>query len=423
MSTLPDVRSAPPSNDGLEAAPAPETAGDPRRPAPAPRKWWDRVAALDFRWRYPIALYLVSRVLYLVIALIDTLARHDMFGHQWNLARETSNWDGLWYVALAARGYPDHLLRFHYSTLGFLPLYPMLMRGLGDVLATSNVWSGLIIAMTLGGVTTILIGRLAERWFGLAAGRRAVLFFCLFPGSIVFSMDYSEGLMLACVAGAMLALEHRRWLLAGILAGLSTAVGPVALAIVPAAAVVWVRELRRSGWRAPEAWRAAAFPLLAPMGVVAFGAYLWARVGTPFGSYIVQRDAWKNHSTPLALYDQAHLLFNEIFHASVRTPPANLNIVAGLLGAVFLAWGLIEMWRARGSVPLVAIAWTLGVACLIVTSAHVPPNPRMLLCTFPILIVLAARLRGRAYQRLIGATTVSLVVFSVLTFVSSSLRP
>jgi MFS family permease len=420
VSTLPDVRGAPPSTGALDAAPS-----SLRDLAPSnwPRRLWRRIGALDPRWKYPIAVYLLSRVLYLAVALIDTVARHGLDGQGWNLAHETSNWDGAWYVALAGHGYPSHLIRLRYSTLGFFPLYPTVMRGLSAVLGISNVWSGLIVSIVLGGVTTVLVGRLAERWFGHAAGRRAVLFFCLFPGSIVFSMDYAEGLMLACVAGAMLAVEHRRWLLAGILAGVATAVGPVALAIVPAALAVCVRELHRNGWRARDGWGAAPFPLLAPVGIVTFGAYLWARVGTPFASYISQQDAWQEHSSPFALYDQARTLFDEIFHPAPGVPPPSLNIIVGLLGLVFLVWGLSSVWRTRRSVPLVAVVWTLGVTFLTITSAQVPPNPRMLLCAFPILIVLAARLEGRAYRRLIAATTVLLVGLSVLTFVSTSLRP
>jgi hypothetical protein len=158
------------------------------------------------------------------------------------------------------------------------------------------------------------------------------------------------------------------------------------------------------------------------VGIVAFGAYLWVHVGTPFASYITQRNAWGEHSSPFALYFQAHQLVREIF-GRVPGTPVSLNAVAGLLGAVFLAWGLVHVWRARRSVPLVALVWTLGVAVLTVTSDQVPPNPRMLLCAFPLLIVLAARIEGRAYRRLIAITSISLVALSMVTFVSTGLRP
>jgi hypothetical protein len=64
-------------------------------------------------------------------------------------------------------------------------------------------------------------------------------------------------------------------------------------------------------------------------------------------------------------------------------------------GTVFLACGLVHLWRARNSVPVV-----VGVDRRR-RRAHdnvrqLPPNPPMLLCAFPLLIVLAAQIEGRA---------------------------
>ena len=62
----------------------------------------------------------------------------------------------------------------------------------------------------------------------------AIAFWGIFPGTIVFSMVYSEGLSLALIAGAMRALQDRRWVLAGLLAATASAVEPVVFAIIPA---------------------------------------------------------------------------------------------------------------------------------------------------------------------------------------------
>jgi hypothetical protein len=88
-----------------------------------------------------------------------------------------------------------------------------------------------------------------------------------------------------------------------------------------------------------------------------------------------------------------------------------------------MAWALRYFWRARGRIPVTALVWTLGVVFLTVTSDQVPPNPRMLLCAFPLLLALAVELGDRGYRRLIGASSLMLVVMSMLTFVGSSLRP
>jgi hypothetical protein len=77
--------------------------------------------------------------------------------------------------------------------------------------------------------------------------------------------------------------------------------------------------------------------------------------------------------------------------------------------------------RPRISVP--ALVWTFAIAFLVITSENVPPNPRMLITAFPLVLVVAYRLKGRAFSWLIGGSTVLLVVMSAVTFVGVALRP
>ena len=358
-----------------------------------------------------------SRVLYLLIALVDK------FWHHTSLAAEASNWDGAWYLALTVLGYPTHALHIQ-NTLGFFPLYPLTIWLTAHVLSSSYVLAGLLIAMIGGAVATVLVQRLATVWWGEQAGRRAVVFFCLFPGSIVFSMLYSEGLLIPLVLGCLLALERRRWLLAGCLAGVATAVGPTALPIIPACAVAAVLELRRRGWHDPEARKALLAPALAPAGLIAFAAFLWIWTGTPFASYIAQHHGWSERTTLAAMAHVASHLYHEIarFH-SFHHPGINLNYVSGVLGALFLLWAWILIVRIKPRISPAAIVWTLGISFLILTSSMVPPNPRMLITAFPALMVVAYRLRGKAFNRLIAVSTVLLVAMSIVTYVGVSLRP
>src|SRR5207253_1167110 len=124
-----------------------------------------------------------------------------------------------------------------------------------------------------------LLWRLLARIWGREVADRGTALFCFFPGSFVLSMVYSEPLMLALAIGCLLALLDRRWLVAGVLAGLATGVRPNAVALV--AACAWAAAVAIVKRRE---WRALVAPLLAPAGLVAFFAFLWARTGRP--------DAW-----------------------------------------------------------------------------------------------------------------------------------
>ena len=88
-----------------------------------------------------------------------------------------------------------------------------------------------------------------------------------------------------------------------------------------------------------------------------------------------------------------------------------------------MVWAAPVSWRARRRVPTHGDRVDPRRRVLTVTSDQVPPNPRMLLCAFPLLLAVAAELGPRGYRWLIGSSTLMLVLMSMLTYVASSLRP
>jgi hypothetical protein len=403
--------------------PLPERATEHGVGVPAPRRAETRRAparrmalapALD-RMRWPFAVYISSRVLYALIAVVVGVLQHV------SIKSELANWDGAWYRRLAGMGYLRHVAH-EQTTQGFFPLYPMLMWLVQHTLLCSIFLAGVIISGLGGLVATVLVQRLSAGWWGEEASRRAVVFFCFFPGSVVFSMVYSEGILIALVAGCFLALERRRWLLAGVLAAFATAVGPPALAIVPACAAAAVIEIRRRGWRDRGALKALVAPVLAPVGIIAFGAFLWVWTGSPFATYYAQHHEWSEQTNPLAMVTLVLRLFKQSYIHNFFLH-VNLNYISGLIGAVFLVVALVLLvkMRPRPSVP--ALVWTFGLAFLMLTSENVPPNPRMLITAFPAVLVVAYRLKGRAFSWLIGVSVTLLIAMSAVSYVGTALRP
>jgi Mannosyltransferase (PIG-V) len=363
-----------------------------------------------------VVVYLAALGLLFLVAAVNGALRHHSF------ASELVNWDGGWYRGIAEKGYPTHVSHLP-SRLGFFPLYSMLMWLLAQLLGGSALAAGIVISAVGGLVATVLVQRLAAGWWGEQSARRAAVLFCLFPGAVVFSMEYSEGLLLALAAGCILALERRRWLLGGVLAAFATAVEPDALALIPVCAVAAFLELRRSGWGERSARRSLLAPLLSPLGASAFAIFLWARTGTPFATYQAQHYAWHERTDPLALVHLAERLARQISFTHFNHPTINLNLVAGMLGAVILFTGVVLLLRRPREISAEAITWTLATTFLAVTSEYVPPNPRILLTAFPAVLVFAHHLRGRAYAVLLVANGVSLVALSALTYVGTTLRP
>jgi Mannosyltransferase (PIG-V) len=401
----------------------------PGPPAPTldvvlPRTLARRAAAAAYRARFAIAVYLGSRALLLLVALVNGALRHHSFSH------ELAQWDGLWYRELADHGYPNHVVRVQ-STLGFFPLYPGLIWVVSHALVTpfahheilSSTVAGVLLSGIGGLIATVLVGRLAASWWGEKAARPAILIFCLFPGSVVFSMVYAEGLMIPLAAGCLLALQQRRWVLAGVLAGLATATEPEALVLVAVCAVSAGLELRRRGLGDRPARRSLLAPALSVIGAGAFSAFLWIWTGSPFASLIAQRDGWSERTDAMAIVHLTQQLAHQISFHHFDHPTIDLNLVVGFAGAIVLIVLLILVARNWREMSIEAIVWTVGISWLALTSEYTPPMPRLLITAFPAVIVLARYVRGRAFTALLCVNGVLLVVLSALTFVGTTLRP
>lgn len=399
---------------GLEPT-APPTR--PETPSPTPSPARSRSELYD-RYRIAILAYVATRVLLIVVAIIDGWLHTRSFTH------EIGNWDGYWYQMMANHGYPSHVSHAQ-TTLGFFPLYPMTMWVVMQITFGSAATAGLIISTIGGLIAAILVQELATQWWDEAAGRRSAILFCLFPGSVVFTMVYSEGLLIPLAAGCLLALRHRRWVLAGVLAGFATAVNATGLPLIVVCAVSALLELRRNGWQWRERSNLRPFlaPILSVTGVAAFGLYLWAHTGSPTASLTAQKYGWHEKTDLFAVIHIATRLAKEISFKHFDQPTINLNYPVGLIGVVILVIGLVLLCRRYGRVPIEALLFTLGVAYLMVTSEYVPPNPRLLITAFPVVIVYARYLSGRKFRVLAGVMTLLLIELSALTYVGVTLRP
>ncbi len=376
---------------------------------------------------------MASRLLFLAIAVAHSLVAHAY------LRVEMSNWDGHWYLQTAAQWYGHTIpTRAHqYSTLGFMPLYPALMWLVDKATGSGLFGAGLSISLLSGAVATVLIGRLAENWWGTAAARRALLFWCFFPGTIVFSMVYSEGLAVALIAGAMLLLQRRRWIAAGLLCGLASAIAAADLSVVMVCIVASLREIHARGIRltrdAPlrvlrdrEARRSVIAPLLSPLGAIGFAIFLWIHTGSPLADYTAQRVAWQESSTPLAVPNAFGSIIHQIFISGVASHGPggiDLNNIVAVLGTLYLIWGLWLLWKRRRSVWLTALVWSLCVAVLVLTSAKTPPNPRMLVLAFPVVMVVGARFSGRGFRWAMALNIALTLAMSYFTYYGIWLRP
>jgi mannosyltransferase PIG-V len=169
----------------------------------------------------------------------------ESFGELGNaLLAPVLRWDSNWYVDLASHGY-----RHEAVEPAFFPLYPLLMRGLGE-LTTSVVAAGLLISLAAFLTSLVLLGRLTELELGPEAARRAIVLLAFFPTALFFSAVYTEALFLALELGAFYAARRGRWGWAGVLGALGSATRNTGALLLPALLVLYLYGPR--GDRSPD---------------------------------------------------------------------------------------------------------------------------------------------------------------------------
>jgi len=392
------------SAPGVPATPSPWS-GEVPGPAADPAPGGGRSAT---RW-FPttaLAVYLACRLLTVAgVAVADRTTHNSIVG-------DLTTWDGAWFLRIVHHGYPSELPMTHGHVVGnptaFFPVFPLAVRALAALGVSPGVGALLLSGVT-GATAVVAVGFLARRLAGGRAAARAALLFAVFPGTFAFSLAYSEGLVVTCVAVGLLALLDRRWWLAGLLGAVATAASPVALAFVVSCA--WSGG--RAAWRARRPGPLVA-PLLAPAGFVAYMAYLRVHTGTLSAWRLTERGGW--HSYPSLLYP-----FRIIgtFVTDPRSPTLTGQILVA--GTVVAVVGVVLMVREHQPAPVLLYGLcALGSAAV---SQPVGLRPRFLMLAFPVVIAAGTRYDGWVHRGLVALSAVLLVLCTVLEVSSYAVFP
>jgi Gpi18-like mannosyltransferase len=200
-----------------------------------------------------------------------------------------ARWDSGYYLVLAEQGYAAIP-----NSMGFFPLYPLLMRGLSYVTGMGLPMSGLMISHFSYLVTILGFYRLArvvrdDHVYAM----RSTTYLVFFPSSFFFFAIYAESLSLAFSVLGVLAvlLTPPKYIRAGMALCLASAARPMGwlLDIVPV-----VEFLRRGDRGLRTCVSLAGGLVLSVMGVVLYVAYLYASTGT-FLAIPQAQAGWQRH--------------------------------------------------------------------------------------------------------------------------------
>ncbi len=348
-----------------------------------------------------LAIYVASRLVVLAMLGIVAKVRHHSLGHY------LTRWDSHWYIQIARAGYANAIPRGHGTVaqvnLGFFPLLPMLIRLMHWLTRLSFATSGQTVSWMAGAAAAVGVWWMVRDYYGddVATRTTALIFFS--PAAVVFSLVYSEGLVIALVCATMLALRRHLWVVAGIAAALATACDPVACAVVAPCAVAAC-----AAWRSDRDARAWWAPALAPLGITSFFIFLWVHTGSPFSWYLAQRAGW-----------QSGMMGTGVFYALYRAFDFGLNDLNSVVKtATFVAAiGIVVVWR-RLRPPLTWSVYAGSVLLFGLLSPIVGISPRLLLRGFPLFAFVAA---GVSRRRFAVVMTLSALTMCVLTVASTTI--
>jgi hypothetical protein len=355
----------------------------------------------------PLAVFATSRLLTLVATWLAMLRTPGLTAMTAFL-----KWDGAWYIQSATTGYPRQvppgLGGEVQTTLGFFPLLPLLVRAVSGLTGLPPWLSGLVVTTASGAAAVVMVWYFARHLAGAEVADRAAALFAFFPGAVVFGLVYAEPLLIALAAGCLLALLHRRWVPAGVLAGLASAVRPTGIVLAACCALEAGRTVAtRRGWRPLTA------PALAPLGMVAFFAFLHHHAGDARAYVDSQQRGWHQR---FDLGDPLRQLASVLAH-----PWGDKNMVVAVAGMAFIAGCGVLLVRLRP--PPVVLLYTAGVVAMAVFSVTTGAHPRFVLVAFPLFVALGARLRGAAFAAVVATSALLLEVLTVVTVASDYVTP
>ncbi|MBP2584439.1 hypothetical protein J3A78_004917 [Streptomyces sp. PvR006] len=347
--------------------------------------------------------YAVTRLIGLaVLAIASAVTGED------GLHRLKGRWDSVWYVRIAENGYGYQATLPNgdvHPDLAFFPLLPALERGLSTVLPLDAATAGLLVSWTAGLAAAWGMYRCGAHAFGTRAGLLLAVLWGVYPTAFVQSMAYTETLFTAFAAWSLYAVLRGRWILAGALCAAAGLTRPTAVALIAALGITALVALVRDR-RLPA--RTVAGVLIAPLGWLAYIAYVGVRQGSATAYFDVQA-AWGNS------IDGGVALAR--FIAGLPWPAA-LGICAAL---ALLGWLVALCVRQRQPLPL--LVYTVGVVFVsLVGAAYFGSRPRLMMPAFGLLLPPAAalaRLRVRTAVPVLAGLALASAVYGAFTLLGS----
>lgn len=303
-----------------------------------------------------------------------------------------ANFDGVYYLLIAAKGYTVNG--------GFFPLFPLLIRMFSSVFGTLLPFDPLQFAVAMFLVNAFTFGSVILLYYVVrldypeVVAWRSVWMFLLFPTAFFLVSVYTESVFIFLVLSAFYFARRGRWVLAGICGMMVTATRIVGIAIFPA--IIYEFALQYGGFAVLAARMKKEFVAvamrLAPIALIPFGlvGYLWysaLKWGDAWYFIRAQGTMQNNRSVssiillPQTLFRYAKILFT-LAPISYEWWIALLEVSS----CVFILWLGTIAWRER--IRRSYLLYAMLAFLIPASTGTFSGLPRYTLVLFPLFMVL-----------------------------------
>lgn len=340
-----------------------------------------------------------------------------------------AKWDTQHYLAIAYDGYVQSYegLPPVENRPAFFPLYPGVVHLLSGFGASPGLILIVAYAVSLACFfcALALLHRLTVIELGERFAAPTLLLLAFFPTSLFFGIPYSESMFLLLAVGAFLAARTGHWAVAGIVLALASATRVPGLLLVVPVAMLYLygprtdrkRELHDGRWPRYRLRPDFLWLLLAPLGLIAFSAYLhfaldnwlaWNDAQALFGRHTVDplTGIW-------AGFREAGKGVGHLATGSYQGTLDYLNVMQ-LVFVAFAVFGGIAMLR---TLPAAYGTWVLiSLAPIFVSQPDGDPlwsASRFIVVLFPLFLWLATETEKRGWTtRAVALFAAGMAVFT-----------
>ncbi|PKY11199.1 hypothetical protein B1757_05260, partial [Acidithiobacillus marinus] len=160
-----------------------------------------------------------------------------------NILQAMIHWDAGWYLDIVQHGYHYNGNDLLQQNIAFFPLYPIIMKFFGQFFGLHNGIATVLPALFIGITSIYAFHALAKTLLNENASLFATAAYALYPGATFFASAYPTSIMNLLVILTFLSLRKKKYFMAAIATGISTAAGALLVFLSATITLVYAKEL------------------------------------------------------------------------------------------------------------------------------------------------------------------------------------